>query len=85
MTITLRNISPGLSRILKRKAEAKGTSLSKVVLQLLEEGAGIQGSKKRKTRYHDLDSLAGAWTREEAESFNKALKKQRKIDPEIWK
>jgi hypothetical protein len=38
--------------------------------------------KERKTLlHHDLDRLLGVWSREEAKSFDRALKDQRKSDP----
>jgi hypothetical protein len=38
--------------------------------------------KERKTLlHHDLDRLLGVWCREEAKSFDRALKDQRKSDP----
>ncbi|MEW6325161.1 MAG: hypothetical protein AB1515_07215 [Nitrospirota bacterium] len=40
-----------------------------------------QHPKKTKPRHHDLDALAGTWTRDEATVFEKLLAEQRKIDP----
>ena len=34
--------------------------------------------------HHDLDALAGGWSAEEAEEFERALAEQRRIEPEIW-
>ena len=36
-------------------------------------------------RYHDLDGLAGSWSKQEAEAFEKTLAQPRAIDPEMWK
>jgi len=54
------------------------------VLRLLEEGAGVR-KERRKAVHHDLDALFGAWNREEARSFDRALKEQREIDLDLWK
>lgn len=83
--ITLRNLPPELARIIRRKAHQKGTSLNKVVITLLEEGVGMRGTKKDTPQYHDLDGLAGSWTKEEASAFEKTLARQRSIDPDLWK
>jgi hypothetical protein len=83
--ITLRNLPPELTRIIRRKAQAKGTSLTKVVLGLLEEGAGIRGKKRAAAAHHDLDDLAGSWSKDEAAAFDKALARQRAIDPDLWR
>lgn len=83
--VTLRNLPPELARIIRRKANEKRTSINKAVISLLEESVGIQGKKAEKSLYHDLDALAGSWTEEEALAFEKALARQRAIDPDLWK
>jgi len=35
--------------------------------------------------YHDLDHLAGKWSKAEAEGFNRNLQFQRKIEVGLWK
>ncbi len=81
----MRNLPPGLARIIRRKAQAKGTSLTKVVVDLLEEGAGIRGKKRGSAAHHDLDDLAGSWSKDEAAAFHKALAWQRAIDSDPWR
>ena len=83
--VTLRNLPPELARIIRQKAEAKGTSINKAVISLLEEGVGIRGKKKDRPVHHELDPLAGSWTKEEGSAFEKALARQRAIDPDLWK
>ena len=83
--VTIRNIPPHLERIIRRKAEAEGTSLNKTVLSLLDELAGKSNKETRKPLHHDLDSLAGSWTAREASAFDSALAGQREIDAEVWK
>lgn len=83
--ITIRNIPPEVARSIRRKAETERTSLNKAVVALLEGRLGAGGRKRSKTRYDDLDFLAGSWTRQEAGAFDKALAEQRVIDPELWK
>lgn len=83
--ITLRNIPSELARRLEERSEQLGLSLNKTVLRVLEERL-IPGSPKPlgARRHDDLDELAGAWSREEAEEFDRALAEQRQIDPELW-
>lgn len=81
--ITLRKIPPDLAKAIRRKATADRTSATKAVVHVLEEGLGL--AKKRDTVHHELDVLAGAWTKEEASAFEKGLRSQRRIDPELWK
>jgi hypothetical protein len=83
--ITIRNIPPEVSRAIRRKAETERTSVNKAVVGLLEERLGAGGRKRSKIREHDLDFLAGSWTRQETGAFDKALAEQRVIDPDLWK
>ena len=83
-TITLRNIPPQLARKLERKAKAKGMSLTKVVIEIVEEGMGLRKGEQP-VLHHDLDSLAGTWTKAEARAFERSLRDQRSIDPELWR
>jgi hypothetical protein len=83
-TITVRGVPPQVARVIERRRSETGESVNRLVLELLEEGAGVR-KRKRRVRYHDLDSLAGAWTRGEAAKFNRVLAAQRPIDDELWK
>ena len=84
--ITLRNLPPELAKTIRQKAGEQGTSINKAVINLLEEGTGIRDKRNgKKSLHHDLDSLAGSWTREEAEEFDKSLASQRTIDPDLWR
>jgi hypothetical protein len=82
--ITLRGVPPEVVRVIQRRTSETGESLNKVVIGLLEEGAGV-GKKRKKTLHHDLDDLAGVWSREEAAAFERSLAAQRRIDPDLWK
>ena len=83
--VTLRNVPPELARIIRRKASEKRTSVNKAVISLLEESLGIRGKKADKPLHHDLDALAGSWTKEEVSAFERALARQRAIEPDLWK
>lgn len=84
--ITIRSIPDEVSKTVKKEAAKKGVSLNKAIISLLERAVGTKPPEKRKrVLYHDLDHLAGLWSREEAASFDKTLKAQRKVDAELWK
>jgi hypothetical protein len=80
--ITLRNIPKKLQEVIRKRAGAEGLSLNKTVLRMLEEASGQQ--TKKSELHHDLDHLAGRWSREEAAVFEAALVEQRRVDPEHW-
>ena len=83
--ITLRNLPPQVSKIIQQKAKENGTSINKTVDGLLEECTGTKEKTKARPVHHDLDALAGSWTKDEAATFEKVLVEQREIDPDLWK
>mgnify|MGYP003348036869 CR=1 FL=1 len=82
--ITLRNLPAELDKAIRTRARGKRVSVNKAVIGLLEEHLA-PGKTKPVERHHDLDHLCGAWTAAEAAAFDRALDKQRTIDPEMWK
>jgi TRAP-type C4-dicarboxylate transport system substrate-binding protein len=80
--VTLRNLPPHIAKIIRKRADEAGASLNKAVIRLLEEAVGTK--EKKGTLHHDLDMLAGSWTKQEAASFEKALDQQRAIDKDLW-
>ena len=82
--VTLRNLPPELERSIRQRARDRGLSLNKAVTSVLEEGLGRRDHMRR-VRYHDLDELAGSWTKHEADAFDKRLAMQRRIDPDAWR
>jgi len=83
-TITLRNLPAELEARLEAKAAERGWSLSKTVTRLLEAQLLPPSPPLGGRRHLDLDHLAGSWSRDEAEEFDRALRDQRRIDPELW-
>jgi hypothetical protein len=82
--ITLRNLPPKVAKAIREKARKERLSLNKAVIKLLEEATGAT-QETRKVVHHDLDRFFGTWTREEADAFDRALREQRQIEPEMWK
>ena len=83
--ITVRNLPPELARVIRQKAKKEKTSLNRAVISLLEEATGLGKSAKADVVHHDLDHLAGVWSREEYEEIMEAVREQRQIEPEMWK
>ena len=81
--ITLRKIPAELREAIEMRAESEGLSLNKTVIRMLEELVGTRPGQRR-SLHHDLDHLAGTWSREEAEAFDGCLADLRKIDKELW-
>jgi plasmid stability protein len=82
--ITIRNLSDEVKKTVQKEAARKGVSLNKAIISLLEGAVGSKVSdKKKRVLYHDLDHLAGLWSREEASEFDENLKTQRKVDARL--
>lgn len=82
--ITLRNLPPEIARAVRKRTDKEKTSLNKTVIGLLEESLGGK-PKQAPAIHHELDALAGVWTKRDAATFERALADQRRIDPELWK
>jgi hypothetical protein len=61
--ITLRGVPPDVAQVIRRKVDETGESINRVVIRLLEEGAGV-GKKQKTVLHHDLDGLIGVWSLE---------------------
>jgi hypothetical protein len=83
--VTLRNMPPRLARAIRQKAQAEQTSINKTVIRLLEECVASKSPGNKKALHHDLDALAGSWNKKDAADFDRHLRSQRTIDPELWK
>ena len=83
-TITIRGIDPGLDRVIKSRAKQNNLSVNQWILQALRKLTGM-GKESVFKKYHDLDALAGGWSKEEAKAFQKNTQIFEKIDEEVWK
>jgi len=84
--VTLRSLPPDIADAIRKEANRKGMSLNKAVISLLANRMGVRDKRKsRQTRHHELDDLAGSWSKKEAAEFEKSLAAQRTIDLDLWK
>lgn len=83
--ITVRGVGIELHKLIKAEADQRGLSINRYVLLVLREAVGLgDGHYDKDMEYHDLDHLAGTWTADEYEHFDKQLYSQRKVDVELW-
>jgi plasmid stability protein len=82
--ITLRNLPPELADKVEEEARRTGASLNATVIALLRRALMPEtGTSCEPKRFHDLDFLAGTWTKEEADEFDRYLEESRRIDMEL--
>lgn len=79
--ISIRSPDPGLYQTLKKESEEKGTSVNRLVLEVLESHFLPNTSRKR---FNDLDHLAGTWSEADYDEFQNAVASVRQIHPGDW-
>lgn len=67
---------------LKKQAKQEGSSLNSLALRLLQ-GTDKQPSALQK--YDDLDDLAGTWSMQEAQAFERNTAAFAEVDAALWK
>jgi hypothetical protein len=77
--LTIRNVPARLSMALEREKRRRGISLNKTVIDLLQAGLGLNG-----TRSNGLGRLAGSWSEKEHRDFLKNTARFNEVDPEMW-
>jgi hypothetical protein len=84
--LTLRGLDPRVLAEIERLAEARGISLNKAALILLERGAGVQkvGAQARKIG-SNLDRFVGIWPPAEASNFLRSIQSLDQVADELWK
>ncbi len=81
LNVSFVTANKAMAELIRRKRIENLKSLSGKILIDLSPSIKDKKVKKQATQYHDLDALAGSWTKAEATAFDKALAEQRTIDP----
>lgn len=79
-TLTIRNVPPEVAAALEREKRRRGESLNQTVLDLLSQGLGVGVA-----RSNGLARLAGGWSEEEFEEFERAVAQFEEVDAELWR
>lgn len=75
-------MSPKLADALEEQKNRLGTSMNNTVLHLLSESLGLDQKSGRWT--NGLEKLAGGWSEEDYQEFEKNTADQRMIDEKVW-
>jgi len=76
---TIRNVPASVDRALRRRAKELGLSVNRVALEALAAGAG------EPIRKRDLSGIAGSMTARDARRIEQEIRRQRRVDPDLWK
>lgn len=83
--LTIRGVDERLRQALELEAQSRGISLNRAVLVLLRRAIGLGEAAGPPLVYADLDPLAGTWTDEEADAFDRRIAEQRAVDEDLWR
>jgi hypothetical protein len=83
-TITIRGIDQTLEGMIRKDAKENNMSINQWILNNLKKVSGLEKEPVFR-KYHDLDELAGGWSKKEASEFRKNIGIFEKIDEDIWK
>ena len=83
--LSIRGLDAKALAELKAKAASEGASVNSVVLRFIEQGLGHRRAKPALLRHDELDALAGRWSVEEGDDFERACAPFGEVDPQLWK
>jgi len=84
ISISIEDIDEVTAQWIYQEAEQRGMSVEMFVLQLIQKGISLERQEAQPQAYHDLDSLAGTWTEEQAAEFLKTIIDFEQIDEKLW-
>lgn len=82
-SISIHGIDQKTEKLIKERAKSAGTSVNKIVKELLAKALGLD-NKSRDHRQEFLE-LFGVWTEADEKEFMEALQDFEAINPEDWK
>lgn len=84
-TLRIQNLDDATTRRLQNEATLRGLSVEVFVARLLKEGTKRKAKAVPREIHHDLDKLAGSWSKREAASFLKRVQDFSKVDEKLWR
>ena len=82
-TITVHGIDKETEKLIRERAKSAGTSVNKVVKELLAKALGID--KEKHDRRADFSEFFGVWTEADEKDFLEAVQDFEAVQPEDWK
>ena len=84
-SITIRDLDDATADWIAREAERRGISQQTLILELIRKEIETDRESGPLQTYHDLDSLAGTWSDEEANRFLDAITDFEQVDEKLWR
>ena len=83
--INIRGLDDAVHHHLKIEAQKKGISLNTLIVKYLRQDVGLEPPDKKSPTHHELDTLAGTWSKKDVQDFQKAISAFEEIDEAAWK
>jgi hypothetical protein len=71
-----------LAELIKLKAKTRGTSINKIIQQLLEESLGVKPLSKGTRNRKDFSEFCGIWSKTDLKEFEEKTNEFEEIRPE---
>ena len=80
IAISIPSVDDKTAARLRIEAERQGITIEDLVLKLVQQGI----ENLQSPPYHDLDALAGTWSKEQATEFLEAIAEFEQVDEKLW-
>lgn len=84
-SITIHNLDESAASWIRHEAQRQGVNDETIVLSLIHKAVCQETSIPKFREYHELDHLAGTWSKADLEEFLRNTADLERIDPELWK
>lgn len=82
--VNIRGLDAAVHQRLKKEAREKGLSLNNLIVKYLRQDVGLDTPDKKNLTHHELDKLAGTWSKKDVQDFQKAVSAFEAIDESVW-
>jgi len=82
--ITIQDMDEASAKWIREEAQRRGVSRETLILELIRRGISMERNSSQLGAYHDLDSLAGTWSDEQATEFLNAIADFEQVDEKLW-
>jgi len=79
--VTIRNLPPQVADALEQEKQRQHKSLNQTAIELLAQALGVARHPKQG---NGLAALAGGWTDQQWEAFEKSVAVTEQVDEELW-
>lgn len=82
-SITIHGIDKETEKLIKERAKSSGTSVNKVVKELLARALGLD--KDKEDHREEFVDLFGVWSEDDEKQFSETIKDLEAVSSEDWK